>query len=465
MIAIRRISLLTPIVMFAVVAQQASLDARARRADAFLDRFTAALATQLPPDFAADLLIRLADSKRGTREGWNWREALYEEAFDIAQGASLREKRRILPWGPTVSREGIATIGYGYGLDITSLRARAVVGLFDVNPWRAVELAREVVIAPGPSATCRDTTVSDVTSLAEMYHAVLRFGLSRPAHASRAGEFAERALELLNERIAQLRSSAEAAAVLHALASQDATPERLLAAVGRSLAALAPDDPAFTAYLVPTHLAMKQLVEGLESASSTSAEALLRGYRTYLITNLSGARCSFVVHPHILGNVQVRILAEANTMLRRHHVPPVAIGALTPSRAVPAGVFDELWRGQSSEHLPTASPPMTGVVRVELPGGWSPDVVTFHERSQLLLDTLAAEHDVPIRRQVLKQLLTRLALEDFSAVGVADWFAHVSMLLDRFRPGTQDRGVFLRLVEQTGHPVLQAYAAAQDLVQ
>ena len=41
----------------------------------------------VPAEFAADLLIRLADSPAAAKEAADWREAIYQQAFDIAGSA------------------------------------------------------------------------------------------------------------------------------------------------------------------------------------------------------------------------------------------------------------------------------------------------------------------------------------------------------------------------------------------
>src|SRR3954452_22467534 len=41
----------------------------------------------VPPEFAADLLTRLADSPAGRKEGPEWREIVYRQAFELAGAA------------------------------------------------------------------------------------------------------------------------------------------------------------------------------------------------------------------------------------------------------------------------------------------------------------------------------------------------------------------------------------------
>src|SRR6266536_5831628 len=41
----------------------------------------------VPPEFASDLLIRIADSPAGAKEGTAWRATVYEQAFELAGSA------------------------------------------------------------------------------------------------------------------------------------------------------------------------------------------------------------------------------------------------------------------------------------------------------------------------------------------------------------------------------------------
>src|SRR5438093_7958318 len=110
----------------------------------------------VPPEFAADLLIRAADSPAAAREPREWRADLYEQAFELAQSAPDPLPR--YPRRDPRARSRVNPIGPGDRLDALSLQVRAFNGLLELRRERALELAGTIELRI-PALACGDSTV------------------------------------------------------------------------------------------------------------------------------------------------------------------------------------------------------------------------------------------------------------------------------------------------------------------
>jgi len=85
----------------------------------------------VPPEFAADLLMRVGDSTAAAKEPAEWRADLYEQAFQLARSAP-NPLPRYLRRDPR-ARSRISEIGPAERLDTLSLQVRAFSGLLDLR--------------------------------------------------------------------------------------------------------------------------------------------------------------------------------------------------------------------------------------------------------------------------------------------------------------------------------------------
>ena len=146
----------------------------------------------VPPEFAADLLIRAADSMAAAKEPGDWRADLYEQAFQLARSAPVPLPRYL--WSAVK-------------LDTLSLQVRAFNGLFDLRRDRALELAGTIEVRI-PAVTCRDAMV-----------------------ASTAGAFdvARHSYDLLERQVLSVHSSTQLAAAFEAILATDLSPSQFSA--------------------------------------------------------------------------------------------------------------------------------------------------------------------------------------------------------------------------------------------
>lgn len=110
------------------------------------------------PELAADILLKIARSKKLRDE--NWRLNLIEEALRAADDAQYGVRRQSIPVGglPVDTQPGYLEYAFDLKLDRLSLKARAIEQLLEVRPGRAkqllLELSNGLSLKPLP---CEDT--------------------------------------------------------------------------------------------------------------------------------------------------------------------------------------------------------------------------------------------------------------------------------------------------------------------
>lgn len=113
----------------------------------------------MPPEFAADALIRLSGSPKITRAAW--RREILDEAFLRAYGAQDPYRRSATQPMPPDSRQGAQLLASDTSLTRVSLQVRATQLMTFVDPARARELFEwiELNLEPG---VCEDPLVPAV---------------------------------------------------------------------------------------------------------------------------------------------------------------------------------------------------------------------------------------------------------------------------------------------------------------
>src|ERR1700694_3421407 len=93
------------------------------------------LAQATPPEFAADTMLRVAES--GKIEDRDAVRDLMEQAFRMAAAATFRVRMRGLPGTTTDTRSGILSQAYDLKLDALSLQSRAVRDMLAIDKPKA----------------------------------------------------------------------------------------------------------------------------------------------------------------------------------------------------------------------------------------------------------------------------------------------------------------------------------------
>jgi hypothetical protein len=414
----------------------------------------------VPPEFAADLLIRAADSMAAAKEPGDWRADLYEQAFQLARSAPVPLPRYRWP----VNR-----------LDALSLQVRAFNGLLDLRRDRALELASTIEVRI-PALTCRDAAIPSPTGA---------FDIARHSYA------------LLERQVLSVHSSVQIAPAFEAVLSAGFPPSKarpLLTALAGTMRSLDDDDVSFTDALGPTWAAVKHAVDSSDEGSF--ADFMLDAFRSYLVLHLSGERCA-VRSPGIVGpSAENDILSDVDETLSSRDRPRLSPTERTASRRVEAAnqvrapdvLVSGLWQTRISKNLLA----QVEALRTHDQSGrpvddrrspeWSERLSQFYARMAtwtrrdepsvddylrervILLETLVAV--IPSgadRLRALGDVLVFLKSDGRQVFDANMWASRLRALIDTCRNSPMEWDWLLRALLDSEDPVMRLYAQLEQI--
>jgi hypothetical protein len=284
-------------------------------------------ARSMPPEIAADALIRLA----GTNNFDPARKVqLLETGFQRASGAQQPYRRR----AALARIDGLAAYWNrvnAQGLDALTLQVRAVTAMLPLDSRKAQELFARIPPVKLPRLTCEEYLVYDV----EPFYRLLG-EMARAADAPGA---------FLKPYVAAIASPAQAGPMLRAiLAARLSNPdlEAVTNAFAAALGKIGGDDRSFT-YSHAVGKDVLDLVDELKRRQ-LSPLRLIEAYRLYLIWNLSAPRCadndlmqggrqSFALITGQPADPQAGdVVNFFNTRLRAAPLQPIGEAEATPAR-------------------------------------------------------------------------------------------------------------------------------------
>jgi hypothetical protein len=430
----------------------------------------------VPAEFAADLLIRVADSTAAAKEPAEWRADLYEQAFQLAPAAQ-DPLPRYLRRDPR-SRMRINPIGPSERLDALSLQVRAFNGLIDLRRGRALELAGTLDVRV-PALTCSDSMVPN------------------PAGAF---DVARHTFDLLEPQVLSVRSSTQLAPAFEAILAGDVSTSesrRLLTALTNTMRSLDDDDVSFTDTLGPTWAAVNHAMDS--TGDESFSNFILDAFRTYLVLHLSGPRCSSTSGVTVTPSAESDMLTEIDEALFKRDRPRLTQRERTPTRTIengkggaPSGgiFFGDmgLWRSAISRRLMaqvTALQAHDGAGRplddrrspewseqlsqlYALMATWSrndePSVEDYMRERAILLDMLVDVIPSGVERlRALGDLLAFLKSDGRQLFGDTVWASRIRALMDKCRNSPAEWDWMLRAFLDSGDPMMRLYAQVEQL--
>lgn len=229
----------------------------------------------VPPEFAADALIRLAalDSVAQAQK-----IELLQRAFDLAGAAQEPYKRRA-----AISRfggpAGFLNRVYSQDLDGLSLRLRAVSAMLAVDRQKATAVFLRIPPLQLPAVSCTEFMVPDVGRFYEVLGSLLAAETLTAKDLERFAGAVDSAAEIPG-----------AARAIAAAKLSDADFGRAIAAFTGALGKTSGDDRTFTHYAAAGRQ-IEVLVEECRKRK-ISPTPLLENFRAYLVWHLSGKRCA-----------------------------------------------------------------------------------------------------------------------------------------------------------------------------
>jgi hypothetical protein len=433
-------------------------------------------ARALPPEYAADLLLRLA-AAASTREPARKAE-LYEAAFQAGAQAGVPLPRRaafaVLPDGDIRYQ----SLGAALRLDRLSIQARAVQGLLKLRPARARELFEQIPAPSVSKVTCAEALVPDPSVYYETLARVVELAYT-PAEKARQDH-----LSTLQAAVQGASSSVQLAALARLLveARLPAEHKELLAtALAGRLAAVNDDDRTYTVALRDLSLAGR--VRSLGAQAGATAAALDEALKGLAGRQQKGVHCQGVLMDEVIKTPAGDMIVAANPnsdekmpdkpelALHVRAYPQTEEGRALGTRIrglwiTPDGQMyrpDQKgteWQAKAIDALAAVDawePARSGRVTDQL-----------HERLVLYRGILQSGLNDEMQKKVLISYVAALAASPAQTECPAEWLVELHTLLDMIRmpagvnppPGAL-REAMLAELAQGRSPVTAAYAAME----
>jgi hypothetical protein len=203
----------------------------------------AQLALSAPPEFAADGLLRLVESKKITDVPTEIE--LIQQAFDLAASAHFRVGMRAISSVTPDSRAGSLGKAYALNLDSVALQSRAVVDMLPLDKSKARLMFSSISGMDLPSLTCADPLVYEVTPFYHALTSVIQNGFNAKEIAK------EDHVAFLLQYVAQVHNPAQIGPMADVLKSDGLTAkqnEAVIAQFGGVLESVSGDTRSFATY-------------------------------------------------------------------------------------------------------------------------------------------------------------------------------------------------------------------------
>jgi len=441
-------------------------------------------ATAAPPEFGADILIRVAESKKVANRAA--KIDLLSKAFDLSAMAEQPVKRAGVGGGFGDAPSRLLARAYRLNLDKLSLQSRVVNDMLPLDAAKGRALFEEIQFPALSPVGCEERLTYDVELFYQALGKVARLGFT--AADKRKG----RRIALLTPFVTTLQSHAQVRPVAELLASSDLSPSdlgQLANLFAASLAQLRGDERSFAATTMgqggqSVSVSVANLVAALE-AKEVSNVALLRALRQYLVSN-SGEGCAAIVMGQGDHNVLPPAVRYFNQELRQQlqtaQIAPIAADELKNARVDPGTPPTAYWKSPESKQLvadmrklrfgdgddrlsaaekvtPAWSGQLTDFL-TEL-DAWHPDdepaVNVFHQKSILYEGVADVVPRGPQRSQVIDGFVRFLQQSSGQIPNRIEWLVHAEDLLSG-RIAADDREEVIQAFLNSGDPTLSLYA-------
>jgi hypothetical protein len=392
-------------------------------------------ARSLPPEFAADALLRITGVPAFTDVAWK-REVL-EDVFHLASGAQEPFARR--NW--TGSPASIFEKAYAQGLDACTLQCKAVHAMLAIDYKKARELFDQIPPPQIPPLSCDDTLVYDVSIL----YATANEVSARAFSAKEVSD--EEPFHLLLRYAAAMTSPVQAAPIARMLVGASLKPaqfEALVDSFAGALAGLSGDDRSFSATNASDADAALAGLPAECAHRQVNAQPLLAAWRAYVARQLGGTRCKDSAAPPSQASPQCRQLAAQFVTLV---VGPNSYG-LTPEQKATSD-----WSGKLRQYLADLA-------------AWTDDddpVEYFQSKSRFYGDLFNLSPNGPERDLLFGALLTWLQQNDYQRDHRLEWFYPVNTLMIHAFADPVGMQSTVRELLRSSDPVISFYAQLEHL--
>jgi hypothetical protein len=436
----------------------------------------AADARAAPPEFAADVLMRLSASPKVVDQ--KWRRELLEEAYLLAYGAP-EPYRRIATSIPIDSRQSAQARSSDAALTRVSLQVRAAQLMASVDRERARELFEWIDL--NLEAGACDTPLAPVV---DEYYAALAVLARTTFDAGPTGR--GDALRFFDLYMWRATLPTEMPAVARALRRFRPTRDEALylETTFKWILESSLHDPRGFASVSVDLVSRLMELEDADRQLGIVTWNVTRALRSYLIARLQATRCADSQFDGVA-------VDSFNFELRRRNVlpeavAPVAPGETRPSRMLGRARIDVYWQTADARRLYDSAVRLRGTGKNPVSMAERRTAAWRLQAEHLLVDLEqwsgtreALERDYfyqkavlytvladlipagPLRVRALRSFVDFLRHTDRDREGRAIWFMFVSRLLELAR--SPDRATVLDALEESRHPVLALYGRLERL--
>jgi hypothetical protein len=451
------------------------------------------MAGAVPPEFAANALLRLAESERVTQP--SKKVQLISDAFYLAESAQQPLKRR--PGTPMAadSRSGFLDDAFRLNLDRLSLQSRAVEDALTLSQTKARTLFEQTELSLEPLG-CGEPLAYDLKAFYQTLGKLISNGFTQKE------KLQGRRLELLERYITGLRSHSQVGPIAQLLRTVDLSSGDLRIAVNSfatSLATLHGDKRSFTAAARYGDFdSLAGLVTELD-AKGVSVVGILQILREYLLSNLRDSPCAELLtepaeanslsgaaryfvnrfNEHLGLNVKKYALApvgrdEIQETLDSSQPSKHDYFSSPKSKELLEGIR-ELKFGTKQEKLLSAEDRNTGSWNEELSGfleefeSWEADDEPaddfFYEKAVIYAGLIELTPSGPEQSRIIQSYVNFLGVNAFQVQNRIEWFWQFYLLLGEIRiSGLDSRAEIIQMFEKSRDPILGLYARLEQLV-
>ena len=462
-----------PGILAALLVLAAPLAAGQSNRDAEIEALAVRAAT-LAPEFAADVLLRLAGSPRVDA---SWRRELIDEAWERSYSAQ-EPYRRAAPNAPADSRAAALTRAYETKLDRVNLQSRAALAMAALSPTRAREMFEWIDFDLKPQP-CDDPIVP----VLDEYYGTLA-AIARGSFGNSLMDRAD-ALWFLELYMWKASRPTEMLSIARAVRQYRASPgdARYLESVLQWIFEHSTQEPRGFATAGPDLLSTIADLDTYDVRQQVLNGTLLRAFRRYLAAQLSGPRCAD-------STAERAVLDAFNRLVDRRgpSVPdlrPIAASETRPSRFVGIARYDRMWQTGESQRLRAEAAWLFGDRLRPRTEAFKNGREWQDRAGRFLLDLglwngarEPVERDYYFEKSVLLTGFLEIAPQGtHKARALADataflkrtagreapgaWFAHVARLIDLARD--RDRQQILEALEASDHPALMIYGRLEGM--
>jgi truncated hemoglobin YjbI len=290
-------------------------------------------ARALPPEFASDLMLKLAASPRVAEK--QWKRELIEEAFLSGAHAQLPYYQRGAPG--TDERE--SQEAWPNDLEALTLQTRAVEAMQPLDPQRARALFEDIVYPELPFVSCQEVKTPNLEKYFSAAIRVFERGFT-PRQREKEDDIA-----FLKQLIGRIRTPSEVTPALRMLVEVRLSPVHRTEVVAMFAAAL---DRITAGDRLYAAREMELVTTALPEVHETAM--FLQALRSYIVRHVSGPQCSDSAR----GNAIRPSVEQFNNMIARmklQGVQPISADEAKPAKD--AGTYERhlFWLSARSKQV------------------------------------------------------------------------------------------------------------------